>query len=135
MSDYKCKACGFERNLTIHKECPRCGPKSSLAAPSCSAALKPATVFPVGSFIADEMQERGWSIEELTSRTGGDPVTQLTIELLIHAPTKGVRLDKDTAIKLSMAFGTSYLLWLKLDEAWQQNKQLSNLDQLPSNDK
>jgi hypothetical protein len=24
MSEYKCKACGFERNLLIHKECPNC---------------------------------------------------------------------------------------------------------------
>jgi len=38
MSEYKCKACGFERNLLIHKECPQCVSKSSLAAPDGSPA-------------------------------------------------------------------------------------------------
>lgn len=72
------------------------------------------------------MQERGWSIEELTRRMGGDPVAQLTVELLIHAPTKGATLDEPTATLLSKAFGTSKELWLKLDETWQQNVRISD---------
>ena len=83
----------------------------------------PATTFPVGSFILDEMHERGWSTKELVQRMGGDDVTRLTVELLIHAPTKGAILDQETAIRLATAFGTSKELWLKIDETWQQSKQ------------
>lgn len=87
-------------------------PKSSVVAEA---------VFPVGSFILDEMLERDWTIDDLIERMGGDDVTRLTVELLIHAPTKGVTIDQETAIRLSAAFGTSKELWLKLDEMWQNN--------------
>jgi len=95
--------------------------KSELAPATGSASRKLAAVFPVGSFVLDEMQERGWSIEELTRRMDGKPETQLTLELLICAPTKGATLDEKTAELLAAAFGTSKELWQKLDEQWQQN--------------
>lgn len=78
-------------------------------------------VEPVGVFINDEMQERGWSIEELVSRMDGDPVTHLTMELMIHAPTKGMTLGEKDASLLARAFGTSKELWLRLDAQWQKH--------------
>ena len=96
-------------------------PSAVVGAARGSAARTPATVFPVGSFILDEMQERGWSIEELGRRMGCDIRDELAVELLIHAPTKGATLGEHTAKLLAKAFGTSKELWLKLDETWQQN--------------
>ena len=99
------------------------GDKLAVTSSHCpdSSGSACATVFPVGDFINDEMQERGWSISELVSRMDGSVVTKLTIEILVHAPSKGVRLDDKTASLLARAFGTSKELWLRLDEQWQKH--------------
>lgn len=80
-----------------------------------------ATTFPVGVFILEELKARRWTLDELSKRMGGDAVTRLTLKLLIHAPTKGATLGRETAARLARAFGTSKTIWLKLDDAWQAN--------------
>jgi len=79
-----------------------------------------AEVFPVGCFIFDEAKERGWSVQDLAHRMGGE-TTELDLNLLIYAPTKGVTLDEQTAAQLASVFGTSKGLWMRLDETWQRS--------------
>lgn len=106
------KPIGFpEQNCVYAKDQP----------PGLQAARKPAEVWPVGHFIENEMNERGWTRRELVSRLGGGATTELEIDLLIFAPTKGVLLGAETAADIARVFGTSAELWLNLDKAWQDN--------------
>lgn len=118
---HKCKAWHSPTDAGWQAGCA-----SELSPALGSDARTPAESFPVGSFILDEMQERGWSVEELVRQMRADAVGQLTIELLIYAPTKGATLDERTASQLAHAFGTSKELWLRLDRAWQQNAELTH---------
>jgi plasmid maintenance system antidote protein VapI len=74
---------------------------------------------PVGEFIRDEINERGWTGTELVKEMGGDVLFPLELELLLYAPTKGVLISQEFAAGLAKAFGTSTTLWLKLDLIWQ----------------
>ncbi len=84
------------------------------------------TVFPVGEFISDELRYRGWSRNDMAGRMSFNfddaKVCRLELDLLIDAPTKGVILSEATAKGLARAFGTSKLMWLKLDQQWQEQK-------------
>ena len=54
---------------------------------------QPAEVWPVGKFIQDELDARGWSRLRLAHRMSGARDTNLaTIDLLIFAPTPGLLL-------------------------------------------
>lgn len=81
----------------------------------------PAECFPVGQFIGDEMQARGWSSHDMAARMGdGDPATwALTVELLVAcSDDPAVTLDVDTAQRIGRAFGTSADLWLNLHRTY-----------------
>ena len=84
---------------------------------------QPAEVWPVGKFIQDELDARGWSRLRLAHRMSGARDTNLaTIDLLIFAPTPGLLLGEETAQDLSQALGSSPQFWLNLDEAWQAHQ-------------
>lgn len=81
-------------------------------------------VFPVGVFIQDELDARGWSISDIAFRMGGDyNVTKLAIEMTIAlADDATIFLGGAMAEQLARAFGTSASLWIRLDEqfrAWR----------------
>lgn len=81
--------------------------------------MKPAEAYSPGEFIQDELDARGWSVGELAARMGGSPkLNELTIEILIHAPSPDILLDDATASQLSHAFGTSKDLWLNLQQSY-----------------
>jgi plasmid maintenance system antidote protein VapI len=93
---------------------------ASETTPDRAPGTVPALVLPVGEFIADELRERGWTIDDLAKRMPGDRETNnLTLELLIHAPMRGAVIGQETAEALGSAFGTSATLWERLDAMWQ----------------
>jgi len=74
---------------------------------------RPAEVFPVGEFIRDELEERGWSQGDLAA-VMDRPVK--TVNELIGGKR---RLDPVLADSLGAAFGTSPDFWIRLDAAFQ----------------
>jgi HTH-type transcriptional regulator / antitoxin HigA len=76
----------------------------------------PAEVFPPGEYIKEELEERGWTQNDL-AEVLGRPI-QLVNEVILDK--RGV--TPETAKGLAAAFGTSAQLWLNLDAAWQLYK-------------
>lgn len=83
----------------------------------------PADVFPVTTFIQEELDERGWTWEYLASQMpGDDAVNQLAVGILRDGgDSKGLLLGDYLADELSRLFGSSKEYWLNLDEAWQRS--------------
>lgn len=76
--------------------------------------------WPVGIFLRDEMDERGWTVCELVARMGGGGLEKVAeIDMLLFNATQGVTLDKGTAADLAKVFRTSPDYWLNLDQIWQ----------------
>lgn len=73
---------------------------------------RPAEVFPVASFVRDELATRGWSPTVLMNRSC----------LLSMSAVQDILNRKPLTMKhargLATAFGTSPDLWLNLDHAW-----------------
>jgi HTH-type transcriptional regulator/antitoxin HigA len=76
----------------------------------------PAEVFPPGEFIRDELEERGWTQDDL-SKIMARPLS--VISLLVTGKRS---ITPETAIGLSGAFGTSPEFWLNLETAYQLSK-------------
>jgi len=73
----------------------------------------PFHICPVGQYIEDEMEARGWSETELASRMGID-------QQALHAILRNyVPLSVETAQKLAQALGTSWEVWYDLDQDYQ----------------
>lgn len=86
----------------------------------------PAECFPVGEYIADELEARGWTTRDLAERMGGDvDLNQCTIELTIACGVSHpqVSMGTETAQGLSRAFGTSADVWLNLDRAYRECRE------------
>jgi plasmid maintenance system antidote protein VapI len=75
------------------------------------AARRPAEVFHVSAFIQDEMDARGWGLEEL-EQASALPLGRLA------AIMDGKHLTVACTRALGKAFGTSADLWEHLDAAW-----------------
>lgn len=79
-------------------------------------ARTPAEVFPPGEFLREELEERGWSQQELADIMGRPP--RLISELI-----SGKRaITPETARGLADAFGTSAEYWLSLENHYQLSK-------------
>ncbi len=83
----------------------------------------PAEVFPVGHFLQEEMDARGWGLEDLLNRMPGDRrLNQLHVELILAASKFDIETQRDLRIgdtsALAHAFGTSKEFWTNLDEAY-----------------
>lgn len=86
------------------------------------AVQRQAECFPVGEFIADELEARGWTPRDLAERMGGEvDVNELTIELHIACGEShpDAYMGQETADGLARAFGTSAELWMNLDAAYR----------------
>lgn len=77
---------------------------------------RPAEVFPPGEFIREELEERGWSQQDLASIIGKS--TNLVSQIV-----NGKRaVTPETAVTLGAAFGTDAELWLNLQNAFDLSR-------------
>ncbi len=92
---------------------------------------RPAEAFPVGEFVRDEMEARGWTVADVVRHMGpawDNLIGELSIKLLIEVDDPEIPLGDGLASGLANAFGTSADYWLNLDRAWRA-WALSRLDQ------
>lgn len=84
----------------------------------------PAEAWPVGHFLQDEMDARGWSVGDVASRMASGyharAVWTLTMELLLHCSDTDMTIAGETADALGRAFGTSPELWINLNASYQK---------------
>ncbi len=76
-------------------------------------------VWPVGDFIREEMEIRGWDENKVLTMIP-DPVLRLAFSLILNTPTKGMILGNELATELSRIFGSSKKYWINLDRIWQE---------------
>lgn len=85
---------------------------------------KPAECFPLGHFIAEELEARGWSerhlAEQMVGKDGVD-VNALTVKLLIHAMPKRPEMivGNDTFAAIASALQLDECVLRRLDTAWR----------------
>jgi len=78
--------------------------------------LAPAEVFPLWTYIKEEVEVRKWSINMLCRASG------LTI-FIIEAISRREPITPEIAAALGRAFGTCAERWLNFDRRWQKRKQ------------
>lgn len=82
------------------------------------ADRRAAQVFHPWDFIAEELECRDWTVDELAMRMGGDfAVTRLSLDFL-ETREPGIVIGEESAAALGRAFGTSPEFWLNLDKQW-----------------
>ena len=74
---------------------------------------KPAKVFPPGDFIKEEMEERGWTQQDLAEILN-KPLP--TVNKILNGKKAIV---PETAKRLAAAFGTSAQLWMNLETSFR----------------
>lgn len=80
---------------------------------------RPAEAFPVGSFIAEELEARGWSVADLAARMPGNFIRNalvLQVIIIVRSPTLTLG---SMAEKLAGAFGTSPEFWHGLEKQYR----------------
>lgn len=78
-----------------------------------------AECFPVGEYLSDELDARGWTICDCAERMGGDvELNACKLDFLIAVPD--VLLDEETAHGLERALGSSAQCWMNLDAAYHK---------------
>lgn len=91
---------------------------------------EPVEVWHVGTYLAEEMEARGWSAKDVAERMGGE--NAVVDELIVEAITgekymlfddEDCSLDEGTAAKFARAFDTSAELWLNLDRYYREAGQ------------
>lgn len=80
----------------------------------------PAEVFHVMDFIYDELDARGWNLDALALRMGGDAERNLLALEIMDTREPDVMLGDDAAEMIGKAFGTGAKLWLNLDATWRK---------------
>lgn len=79
----------------------------------------PAEAFPVGTFIAEELVARDWSVADLAARMPGDFIKNaLAIQVMIVIDSPNLTLG-GMAEKLALAFNTSAEFWRNLEGAYR----------------
>jgi HTH-type transcriptional regulator / antitoxin HigA len=84
---------------------------------------EPAEVFPVGVFVRDEIQARGWTVDDLLNRMPGDRgLNSLWLDLVFAHPDFDLEMQRDIRLgdaqPLAHAFDTSLEFWENLDSAY-----------------
>jgi len=81
----------------------------------------PAEVFPLAQFMAEEMDERGWTAVDVAKRMGGDYGKNIGIvNLVLCVHRDSMRLD-DCIDDLALAFDVSAEMFRKLHQTWLDN--------------
>lgn len=76
-----------------------------------------AQAFPVGDYLAEELEERGWTVDDFASIL--DVPSAFAAELI----TGDREISRETAARIGAALGTSAELWLNLQDTyflWEQ---------------
>jgi plasmid maintenance system antidote protein VapI len=71
----------------------------------------PVEVWPPAAYIEDELEERGWCLDDLLAKASPDDVA-------VAAVMEGQRMTRRAARALADVFQTSVELWLRLDAVW-----------------
>lgn len=85
---------------------------------------RPAECFPLGEYIAEELEAREWSLRDLAERMGGVgqeiDVNHLTLEMLIYLPDDPRLLVGDETFgRLAKALDVDEGVLRRLDAAWR----------------
>lgn len=71
-------------------------------------------------FIAEEIAARGWTLEDLAARMGGDyGINLLALQMYDAVREPNCRMGDETAEGLARAFGVSPQLFLNLERLWR----------------
>lgn len=86
-----------------------------------------AECFPVGEFIADELEARGWTPRELAERMlmVGEPLDLIhcEVEVVIANDSHQAYIERRFADGLERAFGIEADMWLRLDATYRAWKR------------
>ena len=82
--------------------------------------LRLAAAFPLGFFLREEMEARGWTEADIERRCT-DPVDALAIEFSLAVYDPNLILDERTAEALSKVFGVSAQFFLNIDRIYRQH--------------
>jgi plasmid maintenance system antidote protein VapI len=83
-----------------------------------------AQAWPVGHFIQEELEARGWTTADLASRMGGETAKErsldrLGVEFLIAVDSPDLTLGIAGSEKLGKAFGVSPQYFLNLEKTYR----------------
>lgn len=84
----------------------------------------PAECFPVGDYLLEEMQARGWSSADLAARMGKDEkersIYEIEIDVIVYLSHRDdLAFGPETARALGEAFDVSPEYWLNLQSAYK----------------
>ncbi|MGH6981446.1 MAG: helix-turn-helix transcriptional regulator [Stellaceae bacterium] len=79
-----------------------------------------AEVFHPSVFIHEELEARGWTLDDLALRMGGDfGLQRFALDFYMTVHDKHLLLGADGERDLARAFGTSPEFWHNLEAAWR----------------
>ncbi len=82
--------------------------------------------FPVGEYVAEELEARGWSTAHAAGLMDGNPAeNELWLDLLCCMPLwkkHGHQFSQDEAERLAKLFGTSSVVWTDLYKSYLKAK-------------
>lgn len=82
----------------------------------------PAMVWPLASFLAEEMDARGWTCVDVAERMPGEYAINIgIINLMLAVQDDRLLLTEGCAEALATAFGSSADYFIKLDRSWREN--------------
>ena len=82
---------------------------------------EPVEVFCLASYLAEEMEARGWTSSDVGVRMGGETALDtLTVDLLLAVQDDNLIISGDTYRALERAFGVSEGFFERLDSAWHK---------------
>lgn len=92
--------------------------------PDDKVELVPAEAFPLGEYLAEEMEARGWNSTDVANRMGGKTAReivkdQLIVELTLAIHDPNLILDEDSGRRMARAFGVDETFFLNLDKAYR----------------
>jgi hypothetical protein len=86
----------------------------------------PASVWPLASFLVEEMQVRGWTTLDVASRMESDdplPTRVLLVDLILAVQSDSMAIDNTTFEKLAEAFNVSSEYLRNLDKTWREHPE------------
>lgn len=83
-------------------------------------APEPIEVWPLASYLAEEMEARDWTTDDVAKRMGGELWRDcLVVATLLSVQEDNLIVGDDTFIGLSLAFDVSEDLFRNLDQLWR----------------